>query len=501
MEVEAVGSLAAAVHDRLRRLDDDRTIERIWVRDHTVWKPDPDEIADRLGWLTVAGDMRARLADLRAFARDVAASGFTDAVLLGMGGSSLAPEVMRKTFGVASGALDLHVLDTTHPAAVVAAAQRLSLDRTLFVVASKSGSTIETLSHLAYFWEACDGDGSRFVAITDPASSLETLARDRSFRATFTNPPDIGGRYSALSLFGLVPAALIGAPLDDLVDGAESMAEACRLPPKDNPGARLGAVLGEAARAGRDKATIVLPDALGALGVWIEQLIAESTGKENTGILPVIDEPLGAPDVYGADRLFTGTVDGVGEHPVFRIDDAGSLGAEFFRWEFATAVAGAVLGIQPFDQPNVAEAKQATQDVLARGAEPVDAGDARALLDGKSQGDYVAILAFVEPSAANDERLQRVRVAIRDRHRVAVTTGFGPRYLHSTGQLHKGGPPAGRFIQVVDGARATDVAIPDARYTFGELLAAQALGDLRALRSRGRPVARVTLDELEEMVE
>jgi glucose-6-phosphate isomerase len=505
----ALGALGPAVERRAKLLADADVLARVWRRDHTVWRDDPTEIADRLGWLTVIEEMRGRLADLTSFASGAAGAGLKTAVLLGMGGSSLAPEVLITTLGRAAGALDLVVLDTTHPGTIARVAGGLDLATTLFVVASKSGTTVETLSHFAYFWEQAPR-GEQFAAVTDPGSPLESLAREHGFRAVFANPADIGGRYSALSCFGLVPAALIGADLGALLDAAGDAARECepKAAPADNPGARLGAILGEAALAGRDKLTLVLPDEVASLGDWIEQLIAESTGKEGKGIVPVVGEPLGAPEAYGSDRLFValGAHPGLAPleaagHPVVRLGDAARdrLGAQFFLWEFATAIAGHVLGINPFDQPNVAEAKAATKEILEGEAVPeMRFDDPAVLLAQVAPGDYVSIQAYLDRTPATEAALQRARVAIRDRFGVATTVGFGPRFLHSTGQLHKGGPPTGVFIQVVDEARATDLKIPGAAYTFGTLIDAQALGDLRSLQARGRRVGRTTLPALAE---
>jgi len=500
----SLGAIAAAVDDRLATLEQEDIVARIWRKDHTVWRPDPSEISNRLGWLDIPIPMRAQVRDLESFAQEVSAD-FDTAVLLGMGGSSLAPEVLRETLGTRDGFLDLHVLDTTHPAAIARLDRTLDLDRTLFIVSSKSGGTIETLSQFAHFFEASGNNGERFVAITDPGSPLEALGRARGFRRVFLNMPDVGGRYSALSLVGLVPAALIGADLDELLESAEGMASACNgsVPDAENRGAWLGAVLSEAARAGRDKLTLLLPDEMASFGGWVEQLIAESTGKDGTGIVPVVNEPVGSPEDYGTDRLFVAYDDpeGLSEleaagHPVVRLT-AGGVGAEFFRWEFATAVAGTVLGIQPFDQPNVEEAKRATKEVLdAGGGEAPAMDDLAGLLGSLGQHDYVAIQAFIDPTREAAEALERARLAIRDRHTVAVTVGFGPRFLHSTGQLHKGGPPTGAFVQIIDEDRGTDVSIPGADYTFGDLIDAQAIGDLRALRARDRRVARVHIDQL-----
>jgi transaldolase/glucose-6-phosphate isomerase len=504
----SLGGLGPAVTERLATLARDRVVERIWSLDHTVWKPDPAEIADRLEWLTVVGQMKAEAAGLAAFAREVAADGFTDAVVLGMGGSSLAPEVLRATFGIAPGMLELHVLDSTDPSQILDLERRLDLEKTLFIVSSKSGGTIETRSQWEYFWAKLP-KGSHYIAITDAGSSLEAAARARDIRRVFLNPPGIGGRYSALSFFGLVPAVLIGVGLDRLLAGAADMMHACgaTVAPSDNPGAWLGAVLGEGALAGRDKVTLVLPDSFATLGYWIEQLVAESMGKEGRGILPVEGEALGAPSVYGDDRLFVALGDHpelaaleMAGHPVVRLacGDAYQLGPEFFRWEFATAVAGQILRLNPFDQPNVQEAKDLTAEVLA--GRPFDdasltLADALASVE---TGDYIAINAYLNRNAGNIATLDRIRLAVRDRFRVATTVGFGPRFLHSTGQLHKGGPGNGVFLQVVDDD-PTDLAIPGKPYTFRALQAAQALGDLASLKAHGRRVARVRLADLEAL--
>jgi len=506
-----LSTMLPAVTERLQRLDEDKVIPRIWRKDHTVWKSDPTEITNRLGWLSVMDLMHERVGELEAFAEQGAADGFETAVLLGMGGSSLAPEVFARTFGTAEGALELIVLDTTHPDTIARVSGQLDLRTTLFIVASKSGTTTETLSHFAYFWSQVR-DGTHFVAITDPGTPLEVLARERGFRAVFLNPDDIGGRYSALSYFGLVPAALIGAPLHELLDRAEEMATASAgmVPAAQSPGPMLGAVMGECAKAGRDKVTLFLPDEIASFGNWVEQLIAESTGKEDVGIVPIVGEPLGDPSVYGDDRVFVAIGEHEGfdalealGHPVVRIayDDPEQIGADFFRWEMATAVACYVLGINAFDQPNVQEAKDATKEILASGAvEDPGLDELGVLLKEVASGDYVAILAYIDRTSETEDLLQTVRMAIRDRYRVATTVGFGPRFLHSTGQLHKGGANNGVFIQVVDRDRGTDLDIPDAPYSFGTLIDAQALGDLRSLRNRGRRVARVALDQLMEVI-
>ena len=501
-----------AVTVRLAELEHADVPKRIWGRDPTVWKPDPGtpEISDRLGWLCVGEMMAQQVKALAAFAEETRRE-FDHVVLLGMGGSSLAPEVLWRTFGRRAGYPTLTVLDSTDPRAVIAAASSGPIARMLFLVSSKSGTTLETDCLLRYFWEESSRRGPQFVAITDPDTPLARLASERGFRRTFLNPKDIGGRYSALSYFGLVPAALIGVDVGELLHRAHRAAEACAawVPAGQNPAAWLGAILGEAALAGRNKATFVLSPGIGSFGLWVEQLIAESTGKEGKGILPVADEPLGPPEVYGRDRVFIaltlGEADATTEarlqaltgagHPVVRLvlEDRFDLGQEFFRWEFATAVAGAILRINAFDQPNVAESKQNTKEVLAGSrppAPPATAAELDRLLAGIAPGDYLALMAYLPPTAENDRRLAAARLRLRDRLKVATTVGYGPRFLHSTGQLHKGGPPAGHFLQITERAER-DVAIPGLPYPFGELELAQAEGDLWALRGRGRPAVRI----------
>ena len=500
----ALGDLAPAVEDRLAALRRDEVVRRIWMRDHTVWKPDPAEISDRLGFLTAAEQSLEDAAELTAFAAEVAGEGLTDVVLMGMGGSSLAASVLHAALGTANGGLTLHVPDTTDPEELLALESRLDFDRTLFIAASKSGSTIETSAQLAYFWEKAP-DGSRFAAITDADSPLDALARERGFRHVFHGDPEIGGRYSALSAFGMAPAALFGADVGQLAMRAQEMFDACRRTvPAENPGVLLGAVLGEAALAGRDKLTLVLPAELSELGIWIEQILAESLSKEGKGIVPIEGEPLAAPDVYGDDRIFValGEHDGLAAieaagHPVVRLPyaDPTQLPAEFARWEVATAVAGHVLGVHPFDQPNVQEAKDATARVLAAPAPPPLTPPVAEVLASLRPGDYLALLAYLPRTAENASALQELRLHLRDRHGVATTAGFGPRYLHSTGQLHKGGPPSGAFVQIVRDD-PVDAPVPGKPWTFAQLKAAQAQGDLEALLARDRRVARVTLDAL-----
>ncbi len=526
-----LGAIDGAVKNRLAQLEQATVVRRISEKDAGLWASDgagaKEEIRDRLGWLQVADLMEERVPDLEALRKELVADGFTDCVVMGMGGSSLAPEVFRQTFGAPKGALDVHVLDTTDPAAIAALEQAIDLAHTVFIVASKSGTTLETLSHYHYFWQKSGQLGRQFLAITDPGTPLAEEGSRRGFRRVFLNPADIGGRYSALSYFGLVPAALGGVDLAGLLDRAATMVHACSGsgPVDENPGAWLGAVFAEAATAGRDKVTIIAPPALQSFGVWAEQLIAESTGKEGKGLVPVADEALGTPAVYGSDRLFVRLALPGGEdpniprldaltkagHPVvtLKLSDPLSLGAEFFRWEYAIAVAGAILGINVFDQPNVQEAKDLTKKVLSEGNPPTTGEGIRwagqqgatleaaiqALLGQVRKGDYVALLAFVAPTAEHDRALNAIRLAIRDKYRVATTVGYGPRYLHSTGQLHKGGPNTGVFLQIV-GDDVKDIPIPGERFSFGVLKQAQALGDFQALRNHGRRVLRIQLRDV-----
>jgi glucose-6-phosphate isomerase len=506
-----LGALDADVTNVLEELAATDAVARLWGKDHTLWAPDPTEISDRLGWLDVPAEMAGALEQIDGFVAGCLADGLTDVVVMGMGGSSLFPEVIARSFATGERGLRLHVLDSTDPAAVGHIAAHLHQDTTLYLASSKSGSTIETRSHLDFFWDRV-GRGDRFAVVTDPGSALGALARERDFRHVFENRPDIGGRYSALSYFGLVPAALAGVDWAALVASAQRVTESLRSPdPSVNVGLRLGAALAAGVKAGRDKATLVIDPEVETFGLWLEQLLAESTGKQGTGVVPVAGESLGPVDVYGTDRIFVsiGTV----EHPVgldvladeghpvieLDLDDPLDLGAQVLVWEVATALCGAALGINAFDQPNVAEAKAATSAVLADGAGTLPAATLAEVLLQIQPGDYLAVQAYLDPNDDDAEALQEVRLELRDQHQVATTFGIGPRFLHSTGQLHKGGPPTGVFLQVV-GADPSDAAIPGQEFTFSQLKHAQADGDLLTLDRHGLRACRTTLAELTDHV-
>jgi transaldolase/glucose-6-phosphate isomerase len=513
--------LEPAIAERVRRAAEQEVARRIWRKDESLWGgPGVPEIGNRLGWLTIADKMLEEAGDLRAFADQCRADGLTDAVLLGMGGSSLAPEVFRQSFGQQPNGLELHVLDSTDPGAVLETERSVDLDRTLFIVSSKSGGTIETLSHFRYFHERTGHDGSRFVAVTDPGSPLEELGRENGFRRVFQADPDIGGRYSALSHFGIVPAVLMGVDIEQLLERAQVAEQACQHydSSESNSGLWLGVAIGELALRGRDKATFAVAEPIGSFGLWVEQLIAESTGKQGKGILPVAGERIGPPDRYGDDRVFIHLQQADAPEAGFatemaELGKAGQatltlnsegpydLGRIMFFAEFATAVAGWALGINPFDQPNVQEAKDAVKKVLDEYADTgslpdvPNADDAalEALLSPAAPPHYVAIMGYVQPSERFDAAIDELRMTIRDATRATTTFGYGPRFLHSTGQFHKGGPPTGIFLQLVhDGEE--DVEIPGAGYTFGTLKNAQATGDLQTLRAHGLPAERVRLE-------
>ena len=447
-------------------------VERIWARDATLWTGHDE--AKWLGWLDEPMRMRSRVGDLLRFVEDLAAPGIIDTfVLLGMGGSSLAPEVFRRTFEFDN----FRVLDTTHPAALRDATETFDFDATLFIAASKSGTTLETRCHLDYFWDKAGKRGEFFAAITDPGSELETLARERDFLGVFDAEPTIGGRYSALSVFGLVPAALMGVDLERLLERVEEMVEACHSE-EGNPGLELGLELGRGWQDGRDKVTIN-PNT-GGFGLWAEQLLAESTGKEGKGLIPAPGE---SPE--GPDR----------QAPEVRLPAPYELGQEFYRWEFATAVAGSILEINPFDQPNVQAAKDKTSEVLAAGGEPdvEPRGSLDELFAQAQPGDYVAIQAFIDPT--REAELEPLIERARGETGCVVTHNLGPRYLHSTGQLHKGGPNTGLFVQVVDDP-GKEVSIPGKKFGFRRLIQAQAAGDFASLEERGRRIVRIRLEDI-----
>jgi transaldolase / glucose-6-phosphate isomerase len=449
----------------------ERLIEGIWERDSTVWTGSDE--AQWLGWLDEPLHVEEQLGEIRRYAESLHDS--VDAVvLMGMGGSSLAPEVLRQTFGVDW----FHVLDTTHPKAIRALEENLDLSRTLFVSSSKSGTTLETRSHTDYFWEKAGKRGELFATVTDPGSELEALARARGFGATFNGEPSIGGRYSALSPFGIVPAVLMGIDARQLLDRAKEMREACHSG-EGNPGYELGSRFGEGWRDGRDK--ICISDTPGGFGLWAEQLIAESTGKHGKGLVPAPGESPDGPDRQAAAP---------------ELPDPAALGAEFFRWEFAIAVAGAYLEINPFDQPDVQAAKDKTNEVLATGQEPdlEPEGSIEELLAQAQERDYACIQAFIEPTLANDRRIAELADRLRSESGLVVTHGYGPRYQHSTGQLHKGGPNTGLFLQLVDD-EGDELPIPGKPFGFRRLIRAQAAGDLETLKERGRRVARIRLED------
>lgn len=538
LRIEA-GEYAARITQRLEALRADDFHRRLLALDDSLWGQDPVRrrvVANRLGWVNAPRSMRDRAAEFRAFADEATQQGYTRVLLLGMGGSSLAPEVLMRVFGVRAGGLPLTVLDDTSPASVRAAAALCDPRRTLVLVASKSGGTVEVSSFERAFFaraEAASGAeaGRAFAAITDPGTALEMQAAQKHYRRVFTNPADIGGRYSALSCFGLVPAALLGLDTAELCREAEAERDA--LAADGGAGFELGAALGVLAAAGRDKLTLVMSPELAPLGVWIEQLVAESTGKEGRGILPVDGERLGTPDTYGSDRVFVAIGFGAlpsatsqaldalaaAGHPVIRWTRQAleEIGAEFMRWEIATATASAVLGVNPFDEPNVAEAKAATKTVLQQvaslGGFPVheprardgalalhapaaiaitgaDAADwAASFMQLIGPGDYAAVLAYLHRTDARHGSLERLRHAVRDARRAATTLGYGPRYLHSTGQLHKGGPRTGVFLEIT--AEEGDEPIPGESHGFQVLRDAQAAGDYDVLSGHELRVMRV----------
>ncbi|HEY3302968.1 MAG TPA: transaldolase [Candidatus Binatia bacterium] len=526
-----LGKQQARVAKRLKTWEVAHFLPRLWQKDPTLWSAEAvPELSDRLGWLTLPESMQNHVGELRAFADKVKSDGIRHVVLLGMGGSSLAPEVFQRTFGNGGGRPELLVLDSTHPAAVQAVENKVDLGRTLFLVSSKSGTTTETNSFFYYFWQKLSGSesapGAHFVAITDPGTSLEKLAQKRKFRTVFKAPEDIGGRYSALTVFGLVPAALIGVDIGALLERARIMSRAssANVQESESPALVLGAVLGELTLAKKDKVTFLASPSLAAFPSWAEQLIAESTGKDRKGIIPVVDEPLAAAEKYGADRLFVyfrlerddnaeldrkvAALESAG-HPTVKIelDEKIELGQEFFRWEVAVAAAGAALGIHPFNQPDVQLAKDLAKQFMSKktGVEKTalkneaTASDQTALrqavsswLAKKKERDYLVLQAYLNPTAEHTAALREICVSLRDRFHLAATLGYGPRFLHSTGQLHKGGPNSALILQIVD-EPAEDLPVPETDYTFGALIRAQAAGDFTALKQRRRRVLRVNL--------
>ncbi|NQT05480.1 MAG: glucose-6-phosphate isomerase [Dehalococcoidia bacterium] len=499
-------------------------VARIWHKDHMVWKPEPKEITNRLGWLVLPETMKEKVPELTSFAGEVRSAGYRHVVLLGMGGASLGAEVLHDTLGSGRGYPDFRILDSTVPDWVAAVTEAIDPAHTIFLVSSKSGGTIETATFYRYFRGLVEQSvgkeraGRNFVAITDAGSSLAGLAEEAGFCRAFLNPEDVGGRYSVLSYFGLVPAALTGIDIKTILGRAEEMKRHCAadVPVQENPGAWLGALIGTFARRGKDKLTLVTSSSVGRFGLWLEQLIAESLGKDGTGIIPVMGEPIMAPEDYGEDRLFVylrlrdDNNDDMDEaierirssgQDVITLDlkDKYDIGAELFRWEFATAVAGAIPGINPFDQPDVQAAKDATGRVLQ---EFQDTGQLPSLEISESldelmseirKGDYLAIMAFTKQMPELEETCAELRRKVMEKHRIATTFGYGPRLLHSTGQLHKGGPNTGLFLQVTM-SHEHKIPVPGAPYTFDILADAQALGDLQTLLALKRRVVRIHLD-------
>ncbi len=516
----------------LSTLAENDVLQRIWEGDHTLWKPDPAEITNRLGWLDIPHRIEKSLPRIHSLVGDLQNEGYTDVLLLGMGGSSLAPELFSLIFGNESSPLSLAVLDSTDPEAVRTHRERLDPGQTLFIVATKSGSTVETLSFFKYFFNwtkdalGPQEAGAHFLGITDPGSELIEEGERMGFRDLFLNDPNIGGRYSVLSFFGLVPAALVGVDLGKLLLRAQKMMGKCApdAAPQEHPGAFLGNVLGILAKNGRDKITFTTPPAISSFSNWIEQLLAESTGKEGKGILPIVGEPLAKPDVYREDRVFVNFTLGSeispppaleilreAGHPVIHIQmgDPYDLGAQFFLWEFATAVAGAHLGINPFDQPNVESAKIRAKELVEKYEKegtlpegettPLSWDQLTSFIENHTQeGSYIAIQAFIPPTPTHEELLNQLRVRLRDEYKLATTLGFGPRFLHSTGQLHKGDAGKGIFIQFTSQSDQ-DIPIPKtpgedaSTISFGTLKLAQALGDAQALRDAGRSLIRFSL--------
>lgn len=543
-----LGEITDPVNASIRLAEEQQVVKRIWRHDASLWKQDSaaqENIRASLGWLTVADEMMGVADELTEYAEFIRERGFRHVMVCGMGGSSLCPEVLRRSFARSNGFPELVVLDSTDPDTIADLAQRLDIEKCLFSIASKSGSTIEPTVFYKFWYDylsrRVSSPGDNFLAITDPGSPLIETAADLNFRHLFLNQKEIGGRFSALSYFGMVPAALAGIDIRRLLEGAKKVSQECApgMPVEQNPGLQLGVILSEATNAGRDKLTLIIEDRIVSLGLWIEQLVAESTGKEGKGIVPVAGEPLGDPSVYGPDRLFVSI--SVGEpdsnvrrklealsaagHPVVyrTLTDVYDLGAEFFVWEFATACAGWRMAINPFDQPDVQVAKQATNEVLKAFEKDdhlpehrvistdelfsifVDDDSVgnnggsvetvlRAHLNRLRTGDYIAVLSFIEETAEVDEVIQQLQLLLRDKTHCASTTGYGPRYLHSTGQLHKGGPDKGLFLQITASDKG-DLDVPGEQFSFSVLKQAQAFGDFRALSRRGRRVLGIDIGD------
>jgi len=525
-----IGKYETLVKATLTRLSDAGVVARIWEKDHTVWKPEPREITNRLGWLDVVNTMSNKAPMLSSVAAEIDCAGLRHVVLLGMGGSSLGAAVLGDTFGNNGSHPRLIVLDSILPEAIQATVDSIDPELTVFLVSSKSGTTTEPLILYAFFRDLLDRElgkeeaGRHFAAITDEGTPLAKLAEGDSFRHIFLNPSDIGGRYSVLSYFGLVPAALIGMDVPLLLERAQAMRKDCSadVPVSRNAGAWLGTCMGALALTGRDKLTLITSPSIATFGLWAEQLIAESTGKERKGIIPISNEPMMKPEYYGDDRLFiylrvAGDENEVTDAALSRLvfsgqpaivlelKDTYDIGAEFFRWEFATAVAGAVLGIQPFDQPDVQKSKDVTARLLeefsASGSLPKldTSGSLRDLLSRAGSGRYLAVMAYLEQTPEADKELGKLRRKVGETYRMATTLGYGPRFLHSTGQLYKGGKNTGLFLQLtVDHNR--DLPVPGKPYSFGMVADAQALGDFQALEAAGRAVVRVNLHQDETSV-
>ena len=521
--------VAVSVDQCLAEIDGIRLNERIWAHDATLWQGDPEAIGERLGWLHVGDTMQQHEGCLLQFAEEVQQEGFTDTVLLGMGGSSLGAHVLGQVARIGGNHPRLHVLDSTVPSAVHALAGEVALDRTLFIVSSKSGGTLEPNLLYDFFRSMAERElgakdsGRHFIAITDPGTPLAELAGQEGFRRLFLNPPDIGGRFSVLSLFGLVPGAIAGVVASHMLDHARRMAHSCATSSSAaaNPGAWLGAYLLGCVRTGRDKLTFITSPGLGSFGLWAEQLLAESTGKNGKGIVPVVDEPFAPPECYANDRAFVyirlkGDSNQESDRHArllveaglpcvtFTLKDGDSLGAEFFRWEYATAVAGALLSINPFDQPDVQSAKEATDRVLAEyvsaGTLPTigpRAGAVERLRDLRAPA-YLALLAYFHETAGINSVFSEFRRRTVVARRTATTLGYGPRYLHSTGQLHKGGPDSGFFV-ILTTRQMEDAPIPGRPYGFDVVSQAQATGDFRALSQRGRAVLHIELPSEEPL--